>query len=42
MVELKVREFRSQAIMSLHIRYKNDGIKSKLKNRSDNFKRPIS
>lgn len=41
MVEQKVGEFKSQAMMSLHICYKNDGIQPKLKTTSDIFKRPI-
>lgn len=41
-MELKVREFKSQAMMSLPICYKNDGIQLKRKTRSDIFRRPIS
>lgn len=36
-VELEVGEFKSQAMMSLHICYKNDGMQPKLKNRCDIF-----
>lgn len=42
MVELKVGEFKNQAMMSIHICYKNDGIQPKLKTRSDIFKKPVS
>lgn len=31
MVELKVRELKSQAMMSLHIHYKNDGMETNSK-----------